>query len=228
MRVPQKRGLKGSLRWMQALGAAGSPLEESIRDALELRADVSIDWRSPLPKDSYAEYRDQKFLKQLGLERLGSQLAAFWPDQGPQWDGLAVTSKDQVILIEAKSHLGELVSHCAASAASRITIENSLSSAKQHFGARTESDWTAGFYQYANRLAHLWFLRKHGVDAHLIFAYFLNDRDMRGPTNVAEWNGVLTECYERLGLRNRLIPGVHNVFLDVGAVATTPTSPPEA
>jgi hypothetical protein len=217
MRIPQVKAARGSLRWMQEFCASASnPIERAIREALTLDEQVGLDWRSPNASDDYAEYRDATFLRQVGLSRLEANLASFWPPLGPQWDGLAVTADDKVLLVEAKAHLGELVSSCAAGAKSLDMIERSFALAKRYYGASTDSDWTTAFYQYANRLAHLYFLRQHGVDAHLVFIYFINDSDMRGPTSRAEWAPVLDDCYRALGLeREQRIPGVHSVFIDV-------------
>lgn len=217
MRIPQATGGKGSLRWMQLLTAAPTkPLDRAIGEALALPPDVSFSWRSPLLADEYAEYRDRSFLRRLGLAHLEADLATFWPDKGPQWDGLALTTDGKVVLVEAKAHIAELVSSCAAGATSRRTINSALEDAKRHFGASVTADWATGFYQYANRLAHLYFLRQRGVDAHVVFVYFTNDREMKGPLSQAEWRPVLDHCYRALGLaRDRAIPGVHSVFIDL-------------
>ena len=78
-------------------------------------------------------------------------------------------------------------------------------------------DWTGTFYQYANRIAHLHFLRvDNGARAHLVNIYFLNADDVGGPTDRAEWNGAIkvVECYLGLG-RHRLAKYMHELFVDV-------------
>jgi hypothetical protein len=220
MRIPQKAGGKGSLKWMQVLTAsADSPLTARIREELAISPDASLQWKSPRADDEHAEYRDGGFLAAVGLSHLAGELTGFWPSRGPQWDGLAVASDGKVILVEAKSHVSELVSSCAAGSDSRTRIEQSLDKAKRYFRARRDADWTTGFYQYANRLAHLYFLRKQGVDAHLVFVYFLNDLEMRGPDSIAQWANVLDECYDRLGLKRETgIPGVHSIYVNVAGL----------
>ena len=43
------------------------------------------------------------------------------------------------------------------------------------------TDWTKCFYQYANRLAHLYFLKElNGIDAALVFVYFTGDTTING------------------------------------------------
>lgn len=217
VRIPQRIGEKGSLKWVQAsLAHTSNPLESAIREELKLSSAVSIEWRSPRSDDDNAEYRDGAFLQRLGLERLEADLKAFWPRLGPQWDALAVASDGKVILVEAKAHASELASSCTAGVRSRGVIDRALQAAKKHFGARPGADWATGYYQYANRLAHLQFLRDRGVDAHLVFVYFLRDRDMRGPKAAEEWGAALDECYSALGLPDgKAVAGLHSLFIDV-------------
>lgn len=217
MRVPQKKADKGSLKWMQQLTTgAAKPIETAIRHAMELPKSVSFRWLSPLAEDEWAEYRDGDWLDQIGQGHLKDQLRAFWPERGPQWDGLATTSDGKIVLIEAKAHPSEMVSNCAAGALSRERIAEALEAAKIHYGAAPASNWLTGHYQYANRLAHLQFLREHAVDAYLIFVYFLNDRDMRGPNDIAGWVRVIDDCHDHLGLdRERVSKGVFEVYIDV-------------
>ena len=41
---------------------------------------------------------------------------------------------------------------------------------------RSTCDWSGTFYQYANRLAHLYLLHElNDVDAWLVFVYFVGD-----------------------------------------------------
>jgi hypothetical protein len=114
MRVPQKPGTKGSLKWIQqTLHDPSSELNARISATLGLPPGA-IDWRSPRSDDEHAEYRDARFLETLGLGGLKDDLAAFWPARGPQWDALGVAPGGKVILVEAKAHAGEMASDCAA------------------------------------------------------------------------------------------------------------------
>lgn len=152
----------------------------------------------------------------LGLDRLKDDLRKFWPSRGPQWDALGVTSDGKVILVEAKAHLSEMLSSCAAGPRSREIIDRALRSTKAFYRAESSSDWTKGYYQYANRMAHLNFMRQHHVDAHLVFIYFLNVEDVRGPNSATEWDEALDDCYSKLGLaKKRSIDCVHSIFIDV-------------
>jgi hypothetical protein len=219
MRVKQAIGERGSLRWIQTLIDAHRPIADAaLRDALQLGPEVSVEWRSPLRDDAYAEYRDSDFLERVGLGELRPMLGAFWPRGGPQWDALARLSDGRIILVEAKAHASELRSHCTASPSSRETIDAALALARSYFGADDSADWTRDYYQYANRLAHLYFLRAHGVDAQLVFVYFLNDTDMNGPASAAEWASSVADVHRALGLPGA-IDNVHECFIDTQRLA---------
>jgi hypothetical protein len=65
---------------------------------------------------------------------------------------------------------------------------------RQHFGVPADIQWNKHFYQLTNRLAHLYFLRKHGIPAWLVLISFVGDEDMRGPKEASIW-----EAYKTLG-----------------------------
>jgi hypothetical protein len=193
-------------------------LDEQLRDVGALQATDRLEWLSPLRSDDWAEYRDAAFLKTVGLERLTPSLAAFWPGRGPQWDALAVAPDGSVFLFEAKAHLLEMTSTCQARAdSSRRLINKAFSMAKVALGVPETADWLSGFYQYANRLAHLYFLRKHGVQASLVLVYFTGDQEVDGPLGPAEWKRYLKEVHRHLGLSGP-VPGLVNAFIHTSAL----------
>lgn len=209
MRIPQPIGTRGSLRWLQ--------LAVNRRPDL-FRGDLpGVRWLSPLAADDFAEYRDGSFLKLLGLGELAPQLKAFWPARGPQWDALGLVGGAPV-LVEAKAHLDEFFSPAtAALRPSRERIAAALGETRAALGAKGGADWSDRFYQFTNRLAHLHFLRREGVPALLVFVNFLNDGDMRGPAESAEWDGAFRTAGYALGLprRHALTPFIRHVFIDV-------------
>ena len=89
---------------------------------------------------------------------------------------------------------------------------------KAALGVTSAYDWTGTFYQYANRLAHLYFLEeREKISTWLVFVYFIGDADVEGPQSVAEWKAALEVMYGALGLgrRSRLLQRKIDVFLDV-------------
>lgn len=218
MRIEQGSGAKGSLKWIQRV-VSGHPslLEQALRSAGGLGADATVDWVSPRQVDGWAEYRDAGFLDKLHLGQLRDELRAYWPAMGPQWDALGLTSEGGVILVEGKAHLGELISKCEAVApASLAKIKGAFDSTREAFGAPKSDAWMTRYYQYANRLAHLHFLRKHGVDAQLVFVYFVGDNDMPGPNARTDFEHAVSEARQSLGIPdNRSSSHIFDVFIDV-------------
>lgn len=218
MRVKQEEGGRGSLKWIQAAVERPEVLNRSVREALQLPPHTDIEWLSPVARDDWAEYRDGSFLRLLGLAELEEKLGDFWPRLGPQWDGLGRISTGDVLLVEAKAHVDELRSSCGAGEKSSARIGEAFNWAKSHLGAKLDSDWMQPYYQYANRLAHLAFLRRHGIPAHLLFVCFTNDSDMGGPTSEEEWRVGLDDVKRSLGLHSAEIDGVHELFVDVRTI----------
>jgi hypothetical protein len=207
---------RGSQKWLQRF-VAEAP------EALRPSAVPPLTWLSPIAGTRFREYSDGAFLDILGLSHLRPALSEFWPRGGAVWDGLALANGTPV-LVEAKAHVAEFFSSpCAAEAeTSRLRISASLAACKQALGADDRSDWLRCFYQYANRLAHLWWLHQHGIAAHLIFVNFVGDDDMKGPDTPAAWLAVERAADYALGLpsRHRLSAHVHHIHPDIRALAS--------
>ena len=213
----------GSQRWLQlAINRHPSLVDEPLVQSLGGQH-APLDWLSPLRGSGYREYRDMEALKAMDVPaRVQHSLAGFWPRRGPGWDALARTGKGGLLLLEAKANVAELASgRSQAGPESLNKITASLREVREYLAPKSTADWTHTFYQYANRLAFLYFLRNlNELPAHLVFVYFVNARDVKGPTSRAEWEAALTLMYAALGLpkRHPLSRFVHNVFVDVGAM----------
>lgn len=193
MRIPQPLGTKGSLKWMQ----------RAVQHRPDLLQPVTLPpltWVSPTPHDAFAEYRDTGFLRCLNLETLAPHLAAFWPRRGPQWDGLA-RFPGGVVLAEAKAHLAEFeTSRSAAGPASAAQIATAFAQVQTDMNITPASPWDRTFYQYANRLAHLWWLRAQGINARLLLIGFLGDAEVSGPVAAEAWDIAYANAESALGL----------------------------
>jgi len=217
-RINQKAAAKGSQKWLQFIvSQCRDLLSDQLRTQLRLQPEDSIEWMSPLAADSYAEYQDKIFLDLLSVRLTKRSLASFWPRGGPVWDGLARTSRGDIILVEAKSHVLEMNSECRAKPQSLKLIKDSLASTAEFYGARSLENWTRRYYQYANRLAHLHLLRNlNDIPAWLCFVYFINDSEMAGPKSEAEWRSAIRAVHEYLGISEERLPlYVIDNFVDV-------------
>ncbi len=220
-RYPQDPNSHGSLKDLQvAINVKKKCLDAVISKAIGKQ--TNIDWRSPLQSDDYAEYRDEDFLRRLGiLNKMKYPLINFWPGYGPQWDALGV-SGDEIILVEAKANIPEMVSPGtgAKDPQSIKKIGNSLDEVKKYLSVSNSIDWTGTFYQYVNRIAHLYYLReKNQIKAHLLFIYFINDVSVDGPKTKDEWLGAIQtmECYLGLAKKHKLRKYIHDIFIGVNS-----------
>ena len=162
--------------------------------------------------------------------------SSFWPRPrkgvGKQqcWDAVAkrlLGAQEEWILVEAKAHEGELRGKgCQAKGASRSLIENTLLNTMSTLAVPTQfkDAWLGPYYQYANRLAALYFLQQQGISARLVNVYFTKEvhRGWACPQNASGWDKALDDLYTALGLHSRksahsagLLSKVHEVFLPV-------------
>ncbi len=202
-RIQQLGKTKGSQHWLQlAVNSNPNSIDAKIRTALGLKRDDSMIWHSPLADDEHAEYQDDCFLKRLRIKSLEVPLSAFWPPHGPVWDGLALSSRGDVILVEAKAHVNELVSPaCGASEPAMTLIRKSLNATREYMGVTKDVDWAGKYYQYTNRLAHLYFLRVlNHLPAWLVFVYFVNASDVAKPASKEDYEAAIKTMHDHLGI----------------------------
>lgn len=183
------------------------------------------DWRSPLHKNSLRELSDDLW-HEARLPLPDPIEDSFWPKGGPHWDGVAVLPGPHdtkgILLVEAKSHTKEVLSGCDATPASIRTIENSLREAKEYIGVPTDADWTKPYYQAANRLAFLYYLRaRRSIPAWLFNVYFVGDSfEVDGapqpcPPVEQGWTKTVRAMHAHLGLPgcHPLVHFTHDLFL---------------
>lgn len=186
-----------------------------------LNKTIKLEWLSPLKDDDYAEYVDQDFINRLDINsRIIKPLNDFWPNGGANWDGLA-KDNETFFLIEAKAHISEqmIESTGATSIESINLIKKSLEETKAFLDVKSDVSWCKeNYYQYANRIAHLYYLREiNKIDAHLLFIYFLNDKTVTGKSETKEdWKQAINDVYKKLELEknNKLSDFIHNIFID--------------
>ncbi len=152
------QALKGSQKWIQKLiNNSSSLLDSRIVETFNLKENDTIEWLFPLEKVQYREYKDQAFLNLLNINLDTVTLKKFWPRGGPFWDGLGKFQCGNIFLVEAKSHISEIISNASgASDKSLELIIASLKKTKDFLKSKKELEWSKTFYQYTNRIAHLY------------------------------------------------------------------------
>ena len=220
MRVEQRAGQRGSLKWIQsAVNDHPGVLDVALLPTLSPAK--SIAWVSPRSEHGFAEYRDAGFLEALGCSDLAPALAAFWPSRGPQWDALGRSDRGDLLLVEAKAHIAEILSEGSkAGPESRVRIEAALNEAARTIGASPRAPWIETFYQLANRLAHLDWLMRQGKPAWLVLVNFVGDKDMSGPGTAEAWHAAYEVAWHVMGVPARapIMKRIIHAEIDVAAL----------
>jgi hypothetical protein len=228
-------GFKYGSEWhlMHYLGRHRNALDRAVLGVTEA---WNVEWLDfPLSGDGSvrdAEWEGIDFLFSqdtsglLNYSYLKDNWAKFWPQSGRQqnWDAIGILRKDtqcEWLLVEAKAHTAEMTTEngCDACDKSKLQIREALGNVGAALGVNITAAWTGLHYQYANRLATLWFLLTHGVAAHLLYIYFLGD-DHAGrvcPTTPGGWQPSIDEQDRALGLdqatnRAMIEQRVHKIF----------------
>lgn len=213
---------KGSQRWLQILINERPDILDSLLTKQLGPKSAPVNWVSPLKGNDFREYRDMEALRKLNIRQLPVRsLASFWPPRGPVWDGLGRTATGELLLVEAKANIPEIASPASkATPDSLRRIRETLQEVRLAIAPTSKADWTGTFYQYTNRLAHLYLLRVlNGLAARLLFVYFLNADDVAGPKTETEWNAALAVVHAALEIQDhRLKPFVHDLFIDARAL----------
>jgi len=204
------RGYGSEFHLLRYLGYHRQALSSAVGDVLG----ADVEWLdapfSRSPKSFYYdEWKAVEFLPEGHPARLG--WAGFWPRSSgnvPRWDAvgrLLGQGEDTWLLVEAKSRVAEVVSHCAAKGSSRARIARLLEEAKAAYGVAPDRDWLEPYYQACNRLALLAYLHRCGVPAHLLFIYFTGEetfpkgRSVVCPKSEVEWRQALVPMHDHVG-----------------------------
>lgn len=212
---------KGSLYNIQRL--VNHYPEIFIKHLTKAGLDCGIEWVSPLKEDDMAEYRDQDFLARLRIaDRITHQLDQFWPNKGPQWDALGIANGNRPILVEAKANIPEIVTDpTGAEYSSLQMIKSAMDQIRGYLQVSSKADWTQVFYQYTNRICHLYYLDQlNRIPAYLVNVYFVGDKSVSGPNTEEEWRGAITVVKEYLGInkRHKLSKQMIDIFVHVNEI----------
>lgn len=218
---------------LRYLGRHRKLLDGSIRKQIASATEVrwldfpfAKSWSGKTPESRWpdAEWRSLDFLRATNPAVVDD-----WKQRWPHgsgvvnWDAVGeikVAQEWEWLLVEAKSHTGELRSNCDAKAANSLQqIDCVFEEVKRCLGVPQAAGWKKSYYQYANRLAVLHHLEKHGVKARFLFIYFCGDvfPNRNCPKDEAGWDAALTAQENHLALpqKHALADRIHKLFLPV-------------
>jgi hypothetical protein len=169
--TPQ-RAIKGSQFWMQNYVNI-EQLTNSLNAKILTNKSENITWKSPLAGNKFKECQlSQKYLQEiLGDEKISLGFG-FWPPRSSQWDAIGISetldNKKTVYLVEAKAHLGEIISRCGSKDIDNkklisSALEKTFDSIKKDENLRytdVANYWENQYYQLGNRLTFLRELNK--------------------------------------------------------------------
>lgn len=193
----------------------------------------SIEWLDFNFSPKNEPLRDDKEFIGLGFTQnaeVKEKWRLFWAQRGnsQNWDAVGkihFDNQDEWLLVEAKGHIGELNSNCGAeNLKSKHSIFSALEKTSWAFGNKSKpvENWLENYYQYANRLAVLYFLMNEcnpSVNARLLFIYFYgeNRENLECPKNEQEWLPAIEKMDDWLGVDKNceLKKRIHYLFLPV-------------
>jgi hypothetical protein len=203
------RATKGSKFWVQTI------INSEMKQRLDKQIGLGeIEWLSPLKSEDYAEYslNQEEIKTKLSLDNADF---SFWPHRQPQWDAIGKAG-DKIILVEAKAHTSETKSTLSATSKSSIYfITESMKKAFNAYGGKGDfPSWAERYYQFANRLTFLHFLKKQGISAVVVFVNIVND-----PTYIAEnlqvWESESRKLYQEMLGQSVLPEDAVDIYFEV-------------
>lgn len=219
-------GYGSEFHLLRMLGRHRNSLNDKILTELNYR-DKNIEWidfkfdaKQFIPDQEYVGIEFLKSLKDYST--IESKWKSFWPNKNKSqnWDAIGKIG-DEWLLVEAKAHAEEINSNTHASVKSKKKIQDKFKELHLKLSINTSNDWTQNYYQKANRILFLDFLKQNGINAKLVFIYFLNGYKQngiqQGIEKVKEWQRVIDEQDNYLGISgNKMLKSmIINVFVDI-------------
>ncbi len=166
---------------------------------------------------------------------LRDKFDTFWPEGSDQnWDAIGRANfgkKQEWLLVEAKGHTGEMTKRKKKPKRGGRRIARAFEKTRNALECKADPmDWLTGYYQYANRLATLYYLnccdKEDSAPARLLFIYFCGDtyKSKVCPGGPKGWRTKLRKVKDALGLTGEtaLEQRVHEIFIPVALPEFTP------
>jgi len=215
---------------LRQLGYHRTYLSQKVREVVGAQRVEWLDFvfsRENVPLRDDREFVGLEFIQD---DQVQARWKSFWPQTGnaQNWDAVGriyFGNTTEWSLVEAKGHIGEVESKCGAT--SRVSQHLILSALEKTSGAfgnccQPIENWLAPYYQYANRLAVLYFLMRECVPAvktRLLFICFYgeNREGCECPQSEQEWLPAIQRITDWLGIdkQSDLMQRVHYLFLRV-------------
>jgi len=165
--------------------------------------DYKFDFSKVVPD---REFIGIEFLKERpDFEKLKNSWKEHWPsmNNAQNWDAICKIDNEW-ILVEAKANKNEIFSNSQATENSKNFISQKFNDIKKKFGIVTGHDWNCKYYQKANRILFLNYLLENGIEAKLLFIYFVNGYKKNGiqsgVKSKSEWLQLIKEQDDYLGI----------------------------
>ena len=242
-----ERGYGSEWHLLRFLGRHRHLLNKHVEEAIKMdepKKEIKIlDWLDFKFNDNKKVFCDSElegldFLDDKIFKNLKEEWKEFWPQTGTQmnWDAVGIAEVDkkrEIILVEAKSHVGELgsiQSKCGAKEKGGLPqIKKAINKTIEYYkgilspNTDIEENWLDIYYQFANRLCTLYFLNKHTIPTRLVYIYFIGDHGKglkkgdycpKFKNGENGWDEKIKEMYKNLGFSSSP-DRVHKVFLPI-------------
>ncbi len=161
------------------------------------------------------EYKSINIFTKSIYDNVKDDWCGFWPCTGNEqrWDaaGYLKNKENEIYLVvEAKGHSGEIVSPCKAKDKDSIdkiskAIDETIKNLEVVLTPNERDLWTKRYYQFANRLAFLYFCNNIlNLKVILINLYFIGDYNYPFicPKTKREWDIFMNSAKTEIGLSN--------------------------
>ena len=220
-------GYGSEFQLLRFLGHHRKQLNEII--TTQIPENIVIEWMDyPSDKNRISldsEFKGINFLDTKLQDELKNDWSKYWTGNTQSWDGLFYSNK-KVFIVEAKAHLDEIKSKFESKDEKNLNkIKDAMYATQAAMKIVKSEKWIGQYYQLANRLAFLNFLRSHNIESHLVYIYFLNGyrkRDFKGNEienknvqSVIDWKKEINKQYIELGIDKINIEDyIYKVFID--------------
>ncbi|KYC50426.1 MAG: hypothetical protein AMQ74_01255 [Candidatus Methanofastidiosum methylothiophilum] len=224
-------GYGSEFQLLRFLGHHRQELDQIIQKELGVQGEIKwLDFGYNKQKISLdAEIKGIEFLSDHPkYEVMKKSWSDYWTGNTQNWDAVFILN-GKYYIVEAKAHIGELESQFGGQEnKNKEKIEKAFNETAEELGASTTKDWFGNYYQLANRLAFTHYLNKEGINAGLVYIYFIDGYKKRviegekvkveedkGVKTKEEWLSAIRAEYKELGIdESKIKKHICNIFIN--------------